>query len=708
MFNGLSIDFTAERKKKMKANVIKVKFEPKWILEKQTSGKSSVVDDVLGIIKEKYADCVVVIINKEFHQCSVIVAMKEQLTVEAISSLLKEKAEGISDADVAIEIEEMDKEELTKVLADVNSKLNEKERDFFEKEFQILIPEKEKESSEEEPEEVSESVEDLIGMESLKKWIEEIEKMTGSFKDLAARTNIIKNFAYIVSINRGNGLTTALKLMAQTLKKSGLVEIDAKRPYVECKFILPREPDDMMPINSIDRIIHAAASSGDVYKGIMAVDIEEWIDNLYDRRFEMLLNLVWENRNNIIFVFTVPFVDNTTIEKIYCRIDDVISARVMKFVPFTDEQYFKYFAKMFEEYNITVEDSAYNAFVTKIIAERNDGKFYGFNTVKKIFGELMYGVIAEAAKADAELPATITGKDFDKLYGVEDDGGIPGIEQLRGMVALTEVKDKVKEILSMVKLQKELYAKDKKQIKPCYHMMFSGNPGTGKTVVARIIGRIFKEEGLLQVGHFFEVSRKDLIGKFVGHTASKTMAVCRNAYGSVLFIDEAYLLAEEGDSFSSEAIGTLIAEMENNRDNMVVIFAGYEKELEELFDMNPGLRDRIPHKINFPNYTREELEEIFYLQMKSKIKYDEGFKRKVNEFFANLPDEVMNTRDFSNGRFVRNLVERIVSKAALRFEMASVDIEDFELTENDFAGATSDADFRTLLNKSNRTKAIGF
>ena len=240
------------------------------------------------------------------------------------------------------------------------------------------------------------------------------------------------------------------------------------------------------------------------------------------------------------------------------------------------------------------------------------------------------------------------------------------------------------------------------------HMMFSGAPGTGKTVVARLIGRIFKEEHILSKGDFYEVTRKDLVGAYVGHTAPKTAEVCKAAYGSVLFIDEAYSLAGGSDNdFGKEAISTLIAEMENNRDNMIVIFAGYENELKSLFELNPGLRDRIPYHISFKSYTRDELVQIFYMGIPSNFTYDDEFSTAANDFFANLPDEVLSDPNFSNGRYVRNLVERIFSKAALRMTMEQNAVTGV-LTVSDFNSAVSDSDFSVLNQKKVIKKHIGF
>ena len=161
-----------------------------------------------------------------------------------------------------------------------------------------------------------------------------------------------------------------------------------------------------------------------------------------------------------------------------------------------------------------------------------------------------------------------------------------------------------------------------------------------------------------------------------------------------------------GQSCLLTAIGTLISEMENNRDNMVVIFAGYKDKMEELFEINAGLKDRIPYIINFPNYSRSELKEIFFKQLSDKVKYEDGFSEAVSSFFESIPDELLNDDKFSNGRFVRNLLEKIVSKASLRFDMSESDISEFRLTANDLRSATEQQHLNELSEKIDRR--IGF
>lgn len=235
----------------------------------------------------------------------------------------------------------------------------------------------------------------------------------------------------------------------------------------------------------------------------------------------------------------------------------------------------------------------------------------------------------------------------------------------------------------MEKLRKEKYS-SLKDIG--MHMVFQGNPGTAKTTVARIMARIFKEKGILSKGDLIEVGRANLVEKYVGQTAPNVKSYFEKAKGSVLFIDEAYSLADgEGKgSYGTEAINTIVQEMENNRDDVVVIFAGYKKEMKEFLKVNSGLSSRISFFVDFPDYSDDELFEIL-----TKMAKDNHYTLAddVRSAFENYINSTVTS--IGNGRFVRNAFERArirQSSRICKLPVKQLTKELFVLSGQDFGG----------------------
>ncbi len=240
------------------------------------------------------------------------------------------------------------------------------------------------------------------------------------------------------------------------------------------------------------------------------------------------------------------------------------------------------------------------------------------------------------------------------------------IDELNQLIGLSAVKLSINEMRDFAKIQQARKARGLPVSEMSYHLVFTGNPGTGKTTVARIVSQIYKNLGIVSNGHLVEVSAKDLVAGYVGQTAIKTGEVIERALGGVLFVDEAYaLLDKTGQGYGREAIDTLLKEMEDHRDDLAVIIAGYPEPMEKFIRSNPGLKSRFNHFIHFDNYSDEELYAIFQaLCQKNAYKTSEEASSIIRSHFSSVSKSAGD--DFANARTVRNFFESVISKQATR------------------------------------------
>jgi AAA+ superfamily predicted ATPase len=261
------------------------------------------------------------------------------------------------------------------------------------------------------------------------------------------------------------------------------------------------------------------------------------------------------------------------------------------------------------------------------------------------------------------------------------------LDELNALVGLENVKSKVNDLISYQKVQKMRRDKGLHTTKSTLHLAFTGNPGTGKTTVARIVGRIYKQIGLLSKGHFIEVSRTDLIAGYQGQTALKVKKVIEKAKGGVLFIDEAYSITENdhSDSYGRECLTELTKALEDYRDDLVVIVAGYTEPMNKFFESNPGLKSRFNTLIEFEDYNADELEEILITMCK---KNDYKLSNSVKGVIKNFLESQIANKDenFANGRLVRNIYDDLVMNHARRVvNIVNASCEELSLiTDKDF------------------------
>ena len=296
-----------------------------------------------------------------------------------------------------------------------------------------------------------------------------------------------------------------------------------------------------------------------------------------------------------------------------------------------------------------------------------------------------------SVKDDVWMAAWPDGKPFTLLSPLSDtpNSHLDQIErEWQRMIGLQNVKQTIHELQELFTVQQRRRKEGLKAEPPSMHMIFTGNPGTGKTTVARLTGQYLKAIGALSGGQLIEVSRADLVGRYVGHTAPLVNTVLRSALGGVLFIDEAYSLCRgDDDSFGLEAVDTLVKGMEDHRQELIVILAGYTKEMDEFLRSNSGLASRFPHRIEFPDYTGDELWQIACLQAEQKgYQIDPRCREKLVPYFTAV--QAHSARTGGNGRLARNVVEAAITRQAGRLirdpkaNLSELVPEDFALSND--------------------------
>lgn len=306
----------------------------------------------------------------------------------------------------------------------------------------------------------------------------------------------------------------------------------------------------------------------------------------------------------------------------------------------------------------------------------------------------LYSVIQNQLADADNTEFVMHASDFDPL-AKKSDKNSNALEELDALIGLDSVKKCVREIVALLKNRG-------RSALPCLHMVFRGNPGTGKTTVARLIGKLFGEIGVIKDGErFIETDRDGLVSQYLGGTAAKTASVVKDALGGVLFIDEAYALASNVSyDYGHEAINTLVKRLEDSRKDFVCIMAGYTNEMNQMLSSNPGLRDRIQFYIDFPDYSAEELVQIYCKYAESEA-YQLGTDAKVT--LRQMAEQIIRNKDenFSNARLIRKVFERTRMKQAMRTSDNMISAEDIQ-------AVFAESDMRALLDSVQVQRRIGF
>ena len=348
----------------------------------------------------------------------------------------------------------------------------------------------------------------------------------------------------------------------------------------------------------------------------------------------------------------------------------------------------------------------------KILEKNSDTNFYNDADLEKALGDRntfrmsdIYQIHDKLYSGSLKNKIYVAYKDIEKISATsEDSDNKPNAyKRLQALIGLKEQKTLIDQMLASSRMQKIRMNMGMRRQVMTRHMCFMGNPGSAKTTVARLLTDILNEEGLLRTGRFVECGRGDLVGEYVGWTAKIVQKKFRQARGGVLFIDEAYsLLEDEHGLFGDEAINTIVQEMENHRNNVIVIFAGYTDRMKEFLDRNEGLRSRIAFHLNFPDYNADELVDILKLMIKQKhYTASEEVFDECRKIFVTASTH----KNFGNGRFVRNLLEQAMLKQDQRLFKQGGDFTKDQLLElkvEDFNVNTSEMYLK------NKQKVVGF
>jgi SpoVK/Ycf46/Vps4 family AAA+-type ATPase len=291
--------------------------------------------------------------------------------------------------------------------------------------------------------------------------------------------------------------------------------------------------------------------------------------------------------------------------------------------------------------------------------------------IKKLYNIL---ILNKNSRFDIMNKNELKAEDVPDVYNVRN---LPEVmKDLNELVGLKEIKGQINDLVALLKFnQKANIDVSKFNL----HMMFTGNPGTGKTTVARLISDILYNLGYIEKNKLVEVSAKDLIANYVGQTAGKTFNIMKSAFGGVLFIDEAYSITDSQGGFGDESLSTIIKTMEDYRDRLVIIFAGYKDEMEKFVTGNPGLSSRIGYQINFEDYTVDELIEIFMnLVAKNNLQMEDSAKDRLREIIENS----IRVQNFGNARYINNIFQKALVNHAKNVD-ADEKLDLYKLTEED-------------------------
>ncbi|WP_049946273.1 AAA family ATPase [Butyrivibrio sp. WCD2001] len=522
----------------------------------------------------------------------------------------------------------------------------------------------------------------LIGLESVKEEIESIANFVKLQKLRQMQNLPAPDMSYhlVFTGNPGTGKTTVARLLAKIYKDLGVVSegqlIEAKSSDLIAGYV------GQTAIKTHEVIEKAKG-------GVLFIDeaytlVDKTGQGFGQEAIDTLLKDMEDYRDDLAVI--VAGYDDLMEE--FINSNPGLKSRFNRYIHFDDyseEELQKIFFSLCEKHRYILSDTAKEKMEEyfKWIAGNSDANFGNGRGVRNIFEKILENQANRIAKDfNTDVSKISIIEDVDIEWEKENDEYSldEALSELNSLIGLDVVKKEINELIDYLKVQKRRSNSGLPSTKTSLHMVFTGNPGTGKTTVARIVARIFYSLDLLSSPKLTETDRSGLVAGYEGQTAIKTKEVIDKSMGGVLFIDEAYTLSNQRDTFGQEAIDVLLKEMEDHRDELVVIVAGYDDLMNEFINSNPGLHSRFNRFVHFEDYSSDELARIFdSLCAREKYVLEDAGRERLLSFFKT----VTGNSSFGNGRGVRNLFERIIRAQATRVAKLDTDEGLTDISEYD-------------------------